>query len=170
LRPILCLHDDETTNQLIDLPTSTGTLPASCCGLREAKTRGCGWRRLYQQRNSVWECLVDLFIAGLPKQEEQIAGLLRPELLDCERSEAIHRGGGPAVSTAVLDHASRLYLYRYWKYEQRVAEPKFSASDLGDFDDHTQRGALRLFPPPDQTSLTCNGWPLLPRFCEGFRW
>ena len=56
----------------------------------------------------------------------------------------------------VLDHAGRLYLYRYWKYEQRVAEllKEFAASDLRAFDATILReGLARLFPPQGSDTL-----------------
>jgi exodeoxyribonuclease V alpha subunit len=48
----------------------------------------------------------------------------------------------------VLDQAGRLYLYRYWQYEQRVAEllKSFAASDVRDFDAAIlDNGLSRLF-------------------------
>ena len=50
----------------------------------------------------------------------------------------------------VLDYSNRLYLYRYWKYEQRVAEflAAFASTDLLDCDaDLLEEGLSRLFPP-----------------------
>ena len=50
----------------------------------------------------------------------------------------------------VLDEANRLYLYRYWNYEQQVAGllKKLAASDLRDFNPTALReGLSRLFPP-----------------------
>jgi len=94
-------------------------------------------------------------IAGkpLPKQEEQMAeSACAPDLSDwvnvLKRSTVVGEAGD--FRPLVLDHASRLYLYRYWKYEQRVAEllKKFAASDLSDFDAVIlNEGLSRLFPP-----------------------
>ena len=56
----------------------------------------------------------------------------------------------------VLDESNRLYLYRYWKYEQQVAEllKGLAASDLRDFDLAAVReGLSRLFPPQSPGEL-----------------
>ena len=50
----------------------------------------------------------------------------------------------------VLDQASRLYLYRYWKYERQVADAlrELANSDLFDFDPTlVEKGLSTLFPP-----------------------
>ena len=56
----------------------------------------------------------------------------------------------------VLDEAKRLYLYRYWKYEQQVAGllKTLASSDLPDFDPTVLReGLSRLFPPQPSGEL-----------------
>ena len=56
----------------------------------------------------------------------------------------------------VLDQANRLYLCRYWKYEQQVAKllKQLAASDLQDFDATALReGLSRLFPPQEPDEL-----------------
>ena len=56
----------------------------------------------------------------------------------------------------VLDHANRLYLCRYWKYEQQVAKllKQLAASDLQDFDATALReGLSSLFPPQEPDEL-----------------
>ena len=56
----------------------------------------------------------------------------------------------------VLDHANRLYLCRYWKYEQQVAKllRQLAASDVQDFDATTLRkGLSSLFPPQEPDEL-----------------
>jgi exodeoxyribonuclease V alpha subunit len=64
--------------------------------------------------------------------------------------------GGPGdFRPLVLDQANRLYLYRYWNYEQQVAGllKELASSDLYDFDRIALReGLSRLFPPqgPDE--------------------
>lgn len=100
-------------------------------------------------------------IAGkpLPKQEELTAeSACAPDLSDwvsvLKRSTVVGEPGD--FRPLVLDHASRLYLYRYWKYEQRVAEllKTFAASDLRDFDAAIlEKGLSRLFPPHGSDEL-----------------
>ena len=56
----------------------------------------------------------------------------------------------------VLDQANRLYLYRYWKYEQQVAEllRSLAASDVSNFDAALlELGLSRLFPPQGSDEL-----------------
>ena len=56
----------------------------------------------------------------------------------------------------VLDQTNRLYLYRYWNYEQRVAEllAAFASTDLLDCDaDLLEGGLSRLFPPGSSEEL-----------------
>ena len=94
-------------------------------------------------------------IAGkpLPKQEEQTAdSACAPDLSDwvnaLKQSTVVGEPGD--FRPLVLDHADRLYLYRYWRYEQHVAEllKMFAASDLRDFDAAILRDGLsRLFSP-----------------------
>jgi exodeoxyribonuclease V alpha subunit len=94
-------------------------------------------------------------IAGkpLPKHEEQPAdSACAPDLSDwvnaLKQSTVVGEPGD--FRPLVLDHADRLYLYRYWRYEQHVAEllKIFAASDLRDFDAAILRDGLsRLFSP-----------------------
>jgi exodeoxyribonuclease V alpha subunit len=106
-------------------------------------------------------CLDLQSIAGkpLPKQEAQTSDSgCAPDLSDwvkvLKRCTVVGEPGD--FRPLVLDHAGRLYLYRYWKYEQRVAEllKEFAASDLHDFDATILReGLARLFPPQGPDAL-----------------
>lgn len=105
---------------------------------------------------------VDLkVIAGRPLaiEEEQGTDSCRaPELWDWVNGLKLSgMVGEPGdLRPLVLDHATRLYLYRYWKYEQRVAEllKELAASDLCDFDAAVLKAGLSsLFPPQASDEL-----------------
>jgi len=53
----------------------------------------------------------------------------------------------------ILDHADRLYLQRYWRYENELAEAIMKRGEPADFDrELLRKGLARLFPPtPGET-------------------
>ncbi|MGQ0524936.1 MAG: exodeoxyribonuclease V subunit alpha [Betaproteobacteria bacterium] len=68
----------------------------------------------------------------------------------------------------VLDQAGRLYLYRYWEYEKRLAESLLArAEDAEDVDiDLLRAGLGRLFPDPaDVEQKRAAAMAVLRRFC-----
>jgi exodeoxyribonuclease V alpha subunit len=68
----------------------------------------------------------------------------------------------------VLDEEGRLYLYRYWEYEQRLAESLLArAEDVEDVDvDLLRAGLGRLFPDPaDVEQKRAAAMAVLRRFC-----
>ena len=68
----------------------------------------------------------------------------------------------------VLDHAGRLYLYRYWQYETQLAEDLLArASDAGEVDlASLKTGLERLFPDPrDLEQKRAAAMAVLRRFC-----
>jgi len=99
-------------------------------------------------------CLDLQLVAGKPllNQEEQTGeGVCAPAFEEWMNilSQSTVVGEPGDFRPLVLDRAGRLYLYRYWKYEQRVAEllKELAASDLDGFDAAMlQDGLCRLFP------------------------
>ncbi|MGZ8268714.1 MAG: exodeoxyribonuclease V subunit alpha [Burkholderiales bacterium] len=68
----------------------------------------------------------------------------------------------------ILDDSGRLYLYRYWNYEKRLAENLLArATDAEDVDDARLHEALdRLFPnPADAEQKLAAAMAVLRRFC-----
>jgi exodeoxyribonuclease V alpha subunit len=100
-------------------------------------------------------------IAGKPilvEDARTTGNACAPELSDWMNvlTRSVVVGGPGDFRPLVLDQANRLYLCRYWKYEQQVAKllKQLAASDLRAFDATALReGLSRLFPPRDPDEL-----------------
>jgi exodeoxyribonuclease V alpha subunit len=111
------------------------------------------------QSGSVCVDLTAISGKPFPQQESQTAGsVCAPDFADWVNAlrESSVAGEPGDFRPLVLDQAGRLYLYRYWKYEQRAAQllKRFAASDLCDVNAALlTHGLSRLFPPQETDDI-----------------